>query len=77
MAILLTRIAAERNMQRFYLLDLPSTLFGDWDVVREWGRLRQAGQVRHDYYHSEPAATGALDRVDRAKTRCGCRGEGM
>lgn len=71
--IRLTRIAAERNLRRFYLLDLQPTLFGDWDVVREWGRLGQGGRVRHDRYRSQPAAAAAFDRIITAKTRRGYR----
>lgn len=45
-AIMLTRIDDHRNMARFYKLDIQPTLFGEWSVVREWGRIGRAGTVR-------------------------------
>lgn len=35
----MTRIKDSANMRRFYKLDAQSTLFGEWSLVREWGRL--------------------------------------
>jgi predicted DNA-binding WGR domain protein len=44
--ILLTRIDPARNMARFYALSLAPTLFGEWLLVKEWGRIGQTGTVR-------------------------------
>ena len=44
-AIMLTRINTDRNMARFYKIDVQPTLFGEWSVVREWGRIRRGGTV--------------------------------
>ncbi|MEH6952696.1 WGR domain-containing protein (plasmid) [Nitrobacter sp. NHB1] len=43
-AIVLTRIGATQNMQRFYKLDVQPDLFGGWSLVREGGV--SAGLVR-------------------------------
>jgi predicted DNA-binding WGR domain protein len=39
MAINLLRIDEDSNMARFYKLDVQPTLFGEWSLVREWGRI--------------------------------------
>ena len=41
----LRRIHAERNMRRFYALDVRPNLFGHWAFIREWGRVGSSGQV--------------------------------
>ena len=57
----LTKIDASRNMARFYALDLQPTLFGEWALVKEWGRIGQAGQSRSVIYAEQEAATLALE----------------
>ena len=52
-AIMLTRIDNHRNMARFYKLDIQPTLFGEWSLVREWGRIGRPGTVASN---SSPAA---------------------
>jgi predicted DNA-binding WGR domain protein len=42
----LTRIDPTRNMDRFYFVTVLPSLFGDWTVMREWGRRGSAGTVR-------------------------------
>lgn len=51
-AIVLTRVDAEKNMARFYKLDVQPTLFGEWSLVREWGRIGRGGTVREAAYRS-------------------------
>jgi hypothetical protein len=38
----LTRIDPTRNINRFYVVQVMPTLFGDWSVMREWGRCGSA-----------------------------------
>ena len=45
MSVTLTRIDPDRNMARFYKIDVQPTLFGEWAVIREWGRIGQGGRV--------------------------------
>lgn len=61
-AVTLHHIDPTRNMSRFYRLDLQPDLFGAWGVIREWGRIGQAGRVRIDPY---PTAEQAEDRLHR------------
>ena len=39
----LYRIDHNRNMARFYSMQVQRTLFGEWTLLREWGRI---GTVR-------------------------------
>jgi predicted DNA-binding WGR domain protein len=59
-AIMLTRIDQRRNMARFYKLDVQPTLFGEWSLVREWGRIGCAGLVHAEIYMSRGRADQAL-----------------
>ena len=55
----LTRIDASQNVHRFYRIEVVPGLFGDWSLVREWGRIGQPGQVRDDWFDTEAAAKNA------------------
>lgn len=55
----LTRIDPPNNVHRFYRMEIVRVLFGDWSLVREWGRIGQPGQVRVDWFPSEGAAKDA------------------
>lgn len=68
-AITLARIDPAKKMQRFYRLDIQPTLFGEYAVVREWGRIGQGGQVRSTPYPSPMEALAALDSVKRSKLK--------
>lgn len=46
----LTRIDPARNMQRFYAVTVQPNLFGEWTLVREWGRIgRRPQQLLHTF----------------------------
>ena len=47
-------------MARFYKLDIQPTLFGEWSLVREWGRIGRAGQVRIENFPTRGTADLAL-----------------
>ena len=46
-------------------------LFGDWSLVREWGRIGQSGQVRVDWYETEAAAKDARFDILMQKAKRG------
>lgn len=54
--VYLERIDRARNMARYYRLSVIETLFGDWAVVREWGRIGRDGQSREEWCDSVEAA---------------------
>ncbi len=63
----LRRIDAERNMRRFYELDVRPNLFGHWAFIREWGRIGSPGQVMTLLFPTFEEAHAALERQQRVK----------
>jgi predicted DNA-binding WGR domain protein len=47
------------------------TLFGDWTLTTEWGRIGSTGQVQNRFFHNEAAATAALELRFESKVRRG------
>ncbi|MCB8835845.1 WGR domain-containing protein [Aurantimonas sp. VKM B-3413] len=72
-AVLLQRIDPARNMARYYAFTVERTLFGEYALVRRWGRIgsRGSGQMQSTVFAYEGDATLALDRQRRAKVRRG------
>jgi predicted DNA-binding WGR domain protein len=69
--VTLHRIDPSRNMARFYRLVLQPDLFGGCSLVREWGRIGFAGQVRATAFPSADLAEAAQVWFLRAKERRG------
>jgi len=59
-AIHLIRVDPEKDMARFYKLDIQPTLFGEWSLIREWGRIGRAGTARLERYSTRGKADIAL-----------------
>ena len=55
--VALRRIDPARNMARFYAVEVMPTLFGQWAVVRRWGRVNTDGR------RSETSKTRAAGRA--------------
>jgi predicted DNA-binding WGR domain protein len=70
-AINLARIDANKNMARFYKIDVQLTLFGEWAVIREWGRIGSGGTVRSTPDGTASEAEAARDRQWQIKQRRG------
>jgi len=49
-----------QKMARFYRMAVMPNLFGEWTLLREWGRIGQGGQVRMDWFEDENQAVAAL-----------------
>lgn len=58
--LVLDRSDPARNMDRFYVLAIEPTLFGDVALVREWGRRGCSGRRRLDIYGDQQTAAEAL-----------------
>ena len=56
MAIVLTRVDPIENMARFYKLDVQPTLFDEWSLIREWGRIGQSGNVQVEIFGTRGTA---------------------
>ncbi|MCK1719814.1 WGR domain-containing protein [Bradyrhizobium sp. 141] len=69
--VVLERCDPARNMARFYVLTIESTLFGDTALVRGWGRLGQRGRRRLDLFAGRVQAVEALEAWLVRKARRG------
>lgn len=67
----LERVDPGRNMLRFYAIRIAPTLFGEWAVVREWGRIGSPGRERQTWFASEADALAAGLKARREKERRG------
>lgn len=57
--IYLERVDPARNMARFYRLAVQPTLFGEWALILEWGRIGSPGRAREIWYACEADAQAA------------------
>ena len=64
-------IAPASNKRRFYAHSVPRTLFGEWALVREWGRIGVSARLSSDFYPSAGPAIDALIELARQKARRG------
>ena len=69
----LIKVVPTENKRRFYAMRTLPTLFGDWALQREWGRIGSGGRLRHDLYPNEVEALSALTRLAQTKMRRGYR----
>jgi predicted DNA-binding WGR domain protein len=67
MAIDMTRTDPERNMDRFYYVELIKDLFGYYGVHRQWGRRGANGHHRFDWYASSVEAQNAISQLVKQK----------
>ncbi|MBL3587502.1 WGR domain-containing protein [Rhodovulum sulfidophilum] len=67
----LTRTDPVSNLYRFYRMEIVQGLFGDWGLVRNWGRIDSAGQLRTDWFM--PAANSTPDGTLSILMRTGMR----
>jgi len=67
----LVRRDRERRMARFYAMHLAPTLFGGWDLVREWGRIGSPGTLRIIPFETLEESERALRRLEKQKRKRG------
>ncbi|WP_439625298.1 WGR domain-containing protein [Shinella sp.] len=65
------RIDATRNMERFYMLSLEPTLFGEVAVLRHWGRIGTRGRQVSSLHASLAEAETVLARQIARRRRRG------
>jgi predicted DNA-binding WGR domain protein len=66
----LTRSKPSSNVHRFYALHVAPTLFGEWGLIAEWGRIGSP-TVREQLFQTEEKARAAFTKRVRIKTRRG------
>jgi len=72
MYLRLEKINPARNHRRWYVLSVQPTLFGEWVLIREWGRIgNNGGESDSALYPSELDALSACDAMKAAKIRRG------
>lgn len=59
------------NVARFYQLAVLPNLFGEWTLVREWGRIGQGGRIRLDCFTTQEQALAALLALEDRKRQRG------
>lgn len=69
----LERVDPARNMWRYYALSVGENLFGETELVCEWGRIGTLGRVKRTPYPDRIAALSALVSAAKAKGRRGYR----
>lgn len=67
----LNRIDLSCNMRRFYRITVRRDLFGQVELVREWGRIGTKGQMLVERYDDQGSAVSALMKLAAAKKRRG------
>ena len=63
----LHRIDPDRNMARFYSMSVQANLFGEWALLREWGRIGSAGRLVSGRFGSGQEAARAMTQHLKAK----------
>ncbi|WP_299870082.1 WGR domain-containing protein [uncultured Roseobacter sp.] len=72
MHIRLEKIVPEKRQHRFYVMHVTRTLFDEWCLIREWGRIgSRGGQKLVDYTDSKEEAETALHKLFGQKCRRG------
>ena len=61
----LHRIDPDRNMARFYSMSVQPNLFGEWTLLREWGRIGKAGRLVSGRFASEREAAGGMRSMSK------------
>ena len=71
MAVLLQRVDRDRNMHRYYEVDVQPDLFGRWLLRMRWGRIGCGGRTRLVSFATEQEAMMARDQKLAAKEKRG------
>jgi predicted DNA-binding WGR domain protein len=71
----LERTDPAKNMNRFYRVVITQTLFGEWALIREWGRIGSPGTVKEDWFETMELAVQAALRLSGQKQRRGYHAE--
>ena len=70
-AVAMRRIDPSRNMARFYVVEIMPTLFGQWAVVRRWGRVNTDGRRSETWFDDLAPALSSAAEYPAAKCKRG------
>lgn len=59
------------NMHRYYTMTISPGIFGDWSLVRQWGRVGHPGTVKMDWFPSSDDALTAGTKIEESKRKKG------
>ena len=71
--VYLRRVDPTQNMRRYYWLSVQRNLFGEWVLLREWGRIGRGGQIKEACFTHPGPALDALQHTAQRKLRRGYR----
>jgi predicted DNA-binding WGR domain protein len=71
--VVLYRIDPAKRMHRYYRMDVQPDLFGQWCVIREWGRIGSTGQTRCAPFPALRQAQAAIEEQRHEKLGRGYR----
>ncbi|MEM6634222.1 MAG: WGR domain-containing protein [Bacteroidota bacterium] len=60
-----------KKVRRFYILYITPTLFGEWALIHEWGRLGRRGRRKEEWFASSTDAGHAAAAILAEKTELG------
>jgi predicted DNA-binding WGR domain protein len=69
--IRLVLVCPKTNKNRFYRIQVVPGLFGNWALVREWGRIGQPGTVKKEWFESLTQAEDAKELILKQKLKRG------
>lgn len=72
-ALRLERCDPARNVLRFYALQVTPSLFGEWGLMRVWGRIGRGEQLPMDWFATQQDAVQAMKMLEQIKRKRGYR----
>jgi len=67
--IYLERHNPDKNVQRFYAMHVTKTIFGDWVLIRECGRIGSPGTIKENWFDTEEAKAVELKILQTKQKR--------
>jgi predicted DNA-binding WGR domain protein len=61
----------DKNMHRFYAMYITQTIFGDWALIREWGRIGSPGTILEQWFDTEDEAIESELKLLNIKSKKG------
>ena len=62
------------NTNKYYTLIIQQDLFGQWSLLRQWGRIGTKGQTKINTFDSYDEARVAQGKLVKEKQRKGYKG---